>query len=263
MRSTYYYFIELQFLGFRYSGWQKQPHQKTIEGMLVKTLKFILPDRKFKILGTSRTDAKVSAMEAAFELYLKDEPLEDLSEFINIFNINLPPDIKVVRIKKVNKNFNIINDCLEKEYIYLFSHGTKNHPFSAPFITGVQEELDLELMKEAASLYVGTHSFKAYTTKDSLKKQLTRLVYSCEIVHNDILQANFFPEKSYALIIKATGFLRYQVRMIMAALIGVGKHELTLEDIKESLKEDTTQVFTSIAPGSGLMLRSLSFEEEL
>ncbi|MGI9547127.1 MAG: tRNA pseudouridine(38-40) synthase TruA [Flavobacteriaceae bacterium] len=263
MRSTYYYLFKIQFLGFRYSGWQIQQDHKTVEGMLVKTLKFIMPDREFKIMGAGRTDAKVSGLEAAFELFLKETPLENLSEFKKTLNSNLPADIKIINIVKVNKKFNIIKDSILKEYVYLFSSGSKNHPFSAPFIAAVQESLDIELMNTGASLFVGSHSFRAYTTKDSINRQLTRNVHSCKIIQNDFLLANFFPEKSYALIIKADGFLRYQVRMIMAALIDLGKHELTLEDIRDSLRPDTTRVFKSIAPGSGLMLRSLSFRDDL
>ena len=40
--QRFYYLVKLQFLGFRFSGWQKQPGQKTVEQMLQKTLKFIL-----------------------------------------------------------------------------------------------------------------------------------------------------------------------------------------------------------------------------
>lgn len=262
MRSTYFYLVKLQFLGFRYSGWQKQPHQKTIESMLVKTLKYILPKREFKILGAGRTDAKVSAMDAAFELYLNNEPIEDLKHFIEVFNYNLPPDIKIINCHEVDKRFNIIKNCIEKEYTYLFSHGTKNHPFSAPFITGIQEELDIELMTKGASLFIGTHSFKVYTTSDSTKKRFERTIDTCKIVPNDLLKANFFPDMSYALIIKSKGFLRYQVRMIMGALIQLGKHELSLEQIRSSLQTNTSIVLTSVAPASGLMLHSLSFSAE-
>ena len=57
--------------------------------------------------------------------------------------------------------------------------------------------------------------------------------------------------------------MRYQVRMIMGALIQVGKGELQLSDIKASLIENTKIKMTSVAPGSGLMLYSLSFNDEL
>lgn len=261
MEFSHYYLVRVQYLGFRFSGWQKQPGQKTIESMLLKTLKFVLPDRELKILGASRTDAKVSALDGAFEIFLNGEPIDDLDEFIESFNYNLPSDIKVISIDKINNKFNIIKDAAYKEYIYLFSSGTKNHPFSAPFIVGITETLDIELMKEGAQLFVGTHNFKVYTTKSAGGGSLLRQVDKCEIVENDIFKANFFPEKSYALRISSKGFLRYQVRMIMGALILLGKHELTMDDLRASLEADSSFQLGYVAPGSGLMLSSLRFDE--
>ena len=258
----HHYLFIIQFLGFRYSGWQKQPGHKTIEAMLHKTLEFVLPGRRFKVLGAGRTDAKVSALAAAFELFLDGTPLQDPSQFLQIFNSNLPADIKALKIIEVNEKFNIINDCLEKEYIYLFSSGKKNHPFSAPYLTAVQEELDIDLMKKGASLFVGEHNFKAYTTRDKTKSQFQRSVRSCEIVENDLLKASFFPDESYMLVIKSSGFLRYQVRMIMAVLFKLGKNQIDLEEIKASLKPDYDKLLTDVAPGSGLILRSLNFSIE-
>ncbi len=259
-KERYYYLIELQFLGFRYSGWQKQPGQKTIESMLLKTLKFVLPERKFKILGAGRTDAKVSALHAAFELFLDDAPLNDLIEFEALFNRNLPPDIRITSISSVDKDFNVIQHSKEKEYVYLFSYGQKNHPFSAPFIANIQDDLDLELMTKATGLFVGNHDFRNYTTRHQENTNSHRSIKSCVIQENTILKANFFPEKSYALHIVSEGFMRYQVRMIMGALILLGKGELSLNDIEESLKPETVFLLSYVAPGSGLLLNRLDFQ---
>ena len=110
MKATHHYLFIIQFLGFRYSGWQRQPGQKTVESMLYKTLEFVLPNRKIRILGAGRTDAKVSALEAAFELFLEGEALNNIPEFIAIMNTNLPADIKLLKCIEVNKKFNIIED---------------------------------------------------------------------------------------------------------------------------------------------------------
>lgn len=255
------YLIRILFLGFRYSGWQKQPNQKTVEGMILKTLKFILPDRKLKILGAGRTDAKVSALDGSFELFLEGYPIVDKESFKNLFNLNLPPDIKVVDIIDKNENFNIIKNVKLKEYVYLFSFGEKNHPFAAPFIANIQSDLNIDLMKRASGLFVGEHDFSAYTVKEGKDKDNIRSIHSCLISKNDILKANFFPKTSYALHIEGKGFMRYQVRMIMGALIQLGKGELELSDIETSLRPDSTVEFTYIAPGSGLLLHKLDFEK--
>lgn len=259
-RRRFYYLIQIQYLGFRYSGWQKQPGQKTIEGMLSKTLNFILPHRKFKVLGAGRTDAKVSALDAAFELFMEDDPILDPKEFISEFNNNLPPDIKVVEFSEVDKKFNVIQHTKVKEYVYLFSFGQKNHPFCAPYLANIIEELDIDLMKKASQLFLGTHNFKAYTVKPRENAQFTRTIIRCELKENTILKANFFPKTSYALHVEAEGFMRYQIRMMMGALIQLGRGELGIPDIARSLKENTEIRINYVAPSSGLLLNRLEFK---
>jgi len=258
-RNTYCYLIELQYLGFRYSGWQKQPGFKTIEGMLGKTLKFLLPNHKFKLLGAGRTDAKVSASQAYCELFLEHHKLDDLEQFRIDFNSNLPQDIKVLTIKQVSNEFNIIQHPKEKEYIYLFSHGQKNHPFCAPFMANIVAELDISAMMNAAGLFQGTHNFKSYTVRHRENAQFVRAISSCELMENTLLTANFFPKETYMLRIVGSGFIRYQIRMIMGALISLGKGEITTDTIKDSLRKDSSVNLSFVAPGSGLQLNHISF----
>ena len=106
-------------MGYRFHGWQKQPNTKTVHLMIDKTLRYILKNQSFKTLAASRTDAKVSAQEAAFELFLKDEPIKDLSIFLEEFNTNLPQDIRALSIEEVSSDFNIIQDSKYKEYHYV------------------------------------------------------------------------------------------------------------------------------------------------
>ncbi|MDX1327606.1 MAG: tRNA pseudouridine synthase A, partial [Arenibacter sp.] len=179
--KRFYYLIRIQYLGFRFSGWQKQPQLKTVEGMLTKTLKFILPDTKFKILGAGRTDAKVSALDMAFELFLYDAPINNEEDFIKDFNRNLPSDIRVVALKEVDKEFNIIKDGTHKEYVYLFSFGDKNHPYCAPYLTNIIDDLDIELMKKCAEMFIGTHDFSAFTARLQPHTKVVRTIDSCVI----------------------------------------------------------------------------------
>lgn len=258
-QQRFYYLITIQYLGFRFSGWQKQPGQKTIEGMITKTLKFIMPNVQFKILGAGRTDSKVSALDAAFELFLDGAPIEDLDSFLALFNKNLPSDIRAMAIKPVDEGFNIIKDPKMKEYVYLFSFGEKNHPFSAAFITNIQEDLDLDTMITATGYFIGSHDFTSYTVKSQKNSHKLRTITICEIRENTFLKANFFPEKSYALHIKGKGFMRYQIRMIMGALFQLGKGELSLVDIENSLTSQGSVPMTTVAPGSGLLLKSIDF----
>jgi len=223
-------------------------------------MKFVLPDRQTKILGSSRTDAMVSANDAAFELFLYDEPLEDLPAFMSLFNKNLPPDILATSIREVDNLFNIIQNPKLKEYLYLFSFGEKNHPFCAPLMATIQGDLNIDLMKAGAKLFEGSCNFKNYCVAPSENTVFERIIIKSEITENQVYTANFFPKTSYVFRVEGAGFLRNQIRLMMGALIQLGKGELQLTDIEESLNPENTRVINCIAPASGLILNRIDFE---
>lgn len=253
MSFKYNYLVYIQFLGFRFHGWQKQSDVKTVHEMVDKTLSFVFKHQNFKTLGSGRTDSKVSASSYVFQLFI-DEKIDQSSFMVN-FNSNLPPDIKGVFIEEISSDFNLIQHPKIKEYLYLFSFGTKNHPFAAPYIIGVEEDLNIALMKQGAKLFEGEHFFHKYCTEPSANTIFKRTINCCEIVENDIYIANFFPEQSYCLRVKGNGFLRYQIRLMMGVLFKLGKGELDLEFIEQSLLEDNDRKpLRTIAPSSGLQL---------
>ena len=259
MQTRFYYLLKIQYLGYRLHGWQKQPNLKTVEGLIKKTLKFVLPDTKFKILGAGRTDAMVSAQDAAFELFVDHCPLEDQEVFLKEFNLNLPPDIRATEITEVDAGFNIIQHAKEKEYIYLFAYGEKSHPFCAPLLSTFLGPLDIELMKVGAKLFEGRHNFRNYCTKPTPQTQVERVLDLCEITENKEISASFFPEETYLLKVRSAGFLRNQIRLMMGTLVQLGRREISLKDIEESLQPENEVLIDFIAPGSGLMVNRIDF----
>lgn len=257
--KKYYYVIHIQYLGYRFHGWQKQPNVKTIHLMIDRTLKFILEGQYFKTMGAGRTDAMVSSENTAFELFLHHEILNK-EAFLDVFNQNLPQDIRATSIREVSKAFNIIHDSKEKEYWYLFSHGQKNHPFCAPIMTTILDQLDLKLMKEGALLFEGTHNFKSYCYKPSSEGLFTRTLTLSKIEDNNDYHANFFPKHSYIFKVKGKGFGRNQIRLMMGMLIKLGKKEISLDDIRNSLKPNNYYHLDYIAPASGLILKNNIFD---
>jgi len=253
-----YYLIQIQYLGFRYHGWLKQPGLKTVEFMVKKTLAFILGQGEFKILGTSRTDSKVSANHSAFELFT-NTPL-DTEPFLMELNLNLPNDIRALKITAVDEAFNIINTPKTKEYLYLFSFGEKPHPFSAPLISSFQEHLDIDTMKRGAKLFLGLHDFRRYCTKPKPGTQFQREILVSQIEENRAFSASFFPEQSYAYRIQSKGFMRNQVRLIMGQLLSLGRGEISCKDIQDTLTRKNSGPLRHIAPSSGLILNKIQFE---
>lgn len=257
---TNFYLIHIQYQGFRYHGWLKQPGVKTVEGMVEKTIEFVLGHREFKILGASRTDAMVSASHSAFELFTNSSL--DTGSFLEAFNRNLPNDIRALKLEKVDKEFNIIQSPRIKEYHYLFAFGEKHHPFCAPFMGLFHEELDIEQMEQGALLFQGTHDFRQYCTRPGPGTRFQRRIIESRIEPNTLFTASFFPAKTYLYRVSSRGFMRNQVRLMMGQLLGLGRGELDLETIKRSLKGEDLCPLRGIAPPSGLSLNKIDFQTD-
>ncbi|MDO5971073.1 tRNA pseudouridine(38-40) synthase TruA [Flavivirga aquimarina] len=257
--KKYFYVFTIQYLGYRFHGWQKQPNVKTLHLMVDRTLNFILEGKRFKSLSSGRTDAMVSAENAAFELFLF-EPIEDKNAFLELFNHNLPQDIRATSIREVDAAFNIINHSKIKEYLYLFTYGEKCHPFCAPIMTTILDDLDIDTMKLGAKLFEGEHYFKSYCYKPTENGIYDREILLCELVKNTIYSANYFPKNTYLLRVKGKGFMRNQIRLMMGTLIDLGKGKLSIEDIKNSLLPSSNTRMEYIAPASGLILNNIQFE---
>ena len=189
-----FHLIRIEFLGFRYHGWQKQSDFRSIQGMVDKTLEFIFQHKNFKTHGCGRTDAKVSADDFAFELFTLKEFNLNPKILLNELNKNLPSDIRVKNITEVNSEFNIIQNSSVKEYHYYFSSGKKSHPFNAPFIRDFGAYLNIEKMKEAAGCFIGKHNFKRFASKPTKNAVFKRIILKSEIVANQKITANFTPD---------------------------------------------------------------------
>ena len=256
------YLIEIQFLGFRFHGWQAQADHKTVQETILKILQKIFPDKTPKIHGSSRTDSMVSAEHYLFKLTLDAElrTIMNFSDFEILFNDLLPSDIKCLRVREMDSRFNIIQSPKLKEYHYYFSYGDeKPHPFCAPILTHIKRNLDLDLMKKGAATFIGTHQFNSYCYRPSQNKILEKTIVQCSIENNTVYTANFFPENSFYIKVIGHSFVRHQIRLMAGTLFRLGLGEICLEDIHESLKGKSFNCIGFLAPASGLVLHKIDF----
>lgn len=255
----YTYLFYIQYLGLRYSGWQRQKGVKTIQGSIERGIRYVLGHEDFTILGASRTDAGVSCHRGAFELFLK-HPLE-LADFIYNLNTNLPSDIRVLEGEPVPVNFNIIQDVRWKEYRYQFAFGEKFHSFSAATIAYFPGSYDVELMKEGAKSFMGTHDFRSYCSLEKVTDNYVRTVFESSLESHPLARMAEIPENCFVFKVKGNGFLRYQIRIMVAAIKDLGSGKLSLNDIQKALFKPTPKPIAMTAPSNGLILWDLAFNK--
>jgi len=254
------YLLFIQYLGFRYHGFQKQTNAKTVQEMLDRTLNYVLEERKFKTFSSSRTDTMVSANKMS--ILLTTHGKVDSVKLLKSLNYNLPPDIKALSLEPQNDKINIIGDVREKTYHYYFCYGEKMNPLAAPYMTNIMQELDIPLMIDGINSFKGEKNFKHFCYKGNEDKVYIRELSDIQLIKNESLRASFFPKESYVLIVKGKGFLRHQIRLMMGALFNLGMHKVTIDELDACLKNNYEgKTISFLAPASGLILEDLVFEK--
>ena len=256
-KKTFTYLFFVQYLGLRYAGWQKQKEKKTIQGSLEKAFRHTFGHEDFSLLGAGRTDAGVSANQAAFELFLPHEI--KVTDICDEVNNNLPSDIRLIRAQGVDKKFNIIKSVLWKEYQYHMAFGEKFHPFAAGNLVHFKEEANIPLMKEGASLFLGRHDFKCFCSPDNISNDYVREIQISEIIPHAQAGQGLIPENALTFRVRGKGFLKYQVRIMAGALVDLGAGRLNLDDLKNALLSEEKKAISGKASAHGLVLEEVFF----
>lgn len=256
-----FYQLRLEYFGTHYFGWQIQKNEKTIQGELDKAITRAFPKSLFKTLGASRTDRGVHALDQLCKLSIDCHVPE--KNLLKAINDQLPEDILIKNVSQTSKEFHPIYSVEKKTYLYLFSSGI----FSSGIYENLysyweQNDLDIEKMNEAANLFVGEHDFVNFYTLGSDVSTTKRKIYSSGIMR---LKENEFPIKFsseiYALKITGNGFLKQMIRLIMGALVEVGKGNIELMEIEQSLKEKLPRKLSKVLDPRGLYLQNIKLKD--
>lgn len=242
------YFIELQYDGAAYYGWQRQPDAVTVQGVIEQKLS-MLRRTPTEIVGAGRTDTGVNASfyVAHFDT---ESPLESPDQLCYKLNKVLPADIAIRRIYEVEPTLHARFDAREREYTYfLTSHKSPFRRYSAWHYA---VELDVERMNEAAARLLEYDDFTSFAKLNSNNK--TNI---CHISH-----ARWSVEEDGTLrfTIRADRFLRNMVRAIVGTLVDVGRGRYTVEQFEDIVRSRDLSRSSAGAEACGLFLSNVSYK---
>ncbi len=212
----------LSFVGTNFHGWQVQPNLRTVQGVLSDALGTLFGE-KIKLIGCCRTDAGVHAKEyiANFKSS-KTFPLENLLKALNAV---LPEDVGVKKVWFEDLSFNARYSVSGKLYVYRVFPSHTRDPFLEPFLWRIPYNLNKEIMKKGAELFLGNHNFLGFAKLEEEDNPFVELE-ECSVEEVDGI---------IEIRVRARRFLRYMVRRIAGCLIYLGMGKLTISDIKEFL----------------------------
>ena len=244
------YLITISYDGTEFSGYQKQPRERTVQGELEKALKEISGGKKIDVHASGRTDAGVHAM--AQRIHFDLEVNITCEKLCKALNSLLPKDIFVRRVEEVPNEFHARFSAIGKEYIYKLNMGEYN-PLERNYVYQHNEKLDVVEMERAMKYLEGTHNFKSFTKTDEEKDDYVRTISQTSLIRDskDINKITF--------VFVGTGFLRYMVRNMVGTLIMVGQGKLRSEEIIDILRKENRTVAGKTARPEGLYLKNVFY----
>ncbi len=234
--------------GTRYRGWQNQNNvTNTIQHKMEMVLSDILHEPT-SLQASGRTDAGVHAHMQVANFHSSQDLETD--KILSQLRHQLPQDIGALILEKVPDDFHARLNCAGKTYRYYLWNSEDPCVFQRRYRTVLTEPLDLVAMQKAATLFLGTHDFSAFTSSRNKKHSSVRTIREITI-----------RKESPEIIMEysADGFLYNMVRILTGSLIEVGLGEKTKEDLIDALESGIRADAGFTAPPQGLFLWNVEY----
>ncbi|MGI6718352.1 MAG: tRNA pseudouridine(38-40) synthase TruA [Bacteroidales bacterium] len=249
-------FLQLQYNGSNYHGWQIQPNSNSVQQEIEKGLSLLL-QKKISVIGCGRTDTGVHASKyfLHFDLdedkdnVIKENIYNNTQNFLYKLNGILPEDIKIEKIlEPVNEDIHARFSALSRTYNYRIIN--QKDPFLYTTSYKLQANLDLELMNKASKILYDYSDFSSFAKTGSDNN--TNL---CKISHANWEKQNHIITFS----ITADRFLRGMVRAICGTIINVGREKITLDEFKQIIESKNRSNAGMSVPPQGLTLVDVDY----
>lgn len=211
--------------GRPHSGWQHVGDGRSVqEHVEVAVARVLKSPRLVRLHASGRTDAGVHALAQIAHF---DIPLDwrmETQAWMRALNCQLPPSIRVLAADEVDPRFHARRHATGKHYRYRLYNGVLLHPLDHGVVWHWPWPLDLVAMRAAVPEFLGVRDFSAFaayrhdgTDSDPGSGRNIREIWRFDITRDgDYLTMD----------IEGKGFLYKMVRLMVGALIHVGKGSL-------------------------------------
>lgn len=233
----------VEYDGLNYGGFQRQINTETIQDVLQKAvIDFLKEDNPLTF--TSRTDAKVSALEQIISFTTNSTiPLKGIVHGINSL---LPKDIVIKDIIEIPKDKDIRSLVEKKTYIYKVLNSNMRSALHYGKTWRVIEKLDIALLNEACKVFIGKHDFSSFVAKNNDATSYEREIYSFDVMKKD--------DDLIEFRITGKSFLRHMIRIMVGTLVELGVNKIEREEFDAILNKKDRNEAGATAPGQGLTL---------
>jgi tRNA pseudouridine38-40 synthase len=246
--------LVLHYDGAGFSGWQRQPATRTVQGVLESALERLC-NAPVSALGAGRTDAGVHARGQAVGVRV---PLKwEAAELRRALNAVLPADLWVASAVEMSDAFHARYSATGRRYSYHV--GTDREamsPFRRRWEWALEEPLARDALAHCAHLLLGTHRFLAFAIQGTAPS---------EDDHRCTVAEAAWIERPLGLVfeIEANRFLHHMVRFLVGTMIEIARGRRPVSDFAMLLEADDNRRTSAPAPPHALFLEVVRYPRDL
>ena len=242
--------LGIEYEGWNYAGFQRQPNHKTVQGELERALSEIA-DEKIELQCAGRTDAGLNATGQVVHFDVTKDR-SDRSWVLGT-NTKLPADIAVTWSRHVDEEFHARFSARARRYRYILQNTLHRAGILSNGVSVYHGDYDIDRMHQAAQLLIGENDFASFKAADDQSRTSMRCVHFIEV-------------KRYGPFIvfdiAANAFLNHMVRNIVGSLLPVGSGAKSIEWFEEAfLAKDRSKAGPTALP-NGLYLIDVTYPLE-
>jgi tRNA pseudouridine38-40 synthase len=246
--------LVLHYDGAGFSGWQRQPATRTVQGVLESALERLC-NAPVGALGAGRTDAGVHARGQAVGVRV---PLKwKAAELRRALNAVLPADMWVASAVEMCDAFHARYSATARRYSYHVGVDREAmSPFRRRWEWAIDEPLSRDALAHCAHALLGTHRFLAFAVQGTAPADDD---HRCTIIDAA------WRECASELVFEIEGnrFLHHMVRFLVGTMIDIARDRRPAADFAMLLEAEDNRRTSAPAPPHALFLEVVRYPRDL
>ena len=245
--------LVLHYDGSGFSGWQRQPEQRTVQGVMEAALERLC-GTPIGVLGAGRTDAGVHARGQAAGVRVPER--WSPAELRRALNAVLPGDVWVAAAHEMRADFHARYSAVARRYrYYVGTDEEAESPFRRRFEFAVRRPLDRGALDAAARQLVGDHSFRAFAVLGTAPPDDD---HRCDV------RTTRWADRPGGVVfeIEANRFLHHMVRFLVGTMLDIATVRRSPNDLRTLLTAGDNREVSAPAPAHALFLEEVRYPPE-
>jgi tRNA pseudouridine38-40 synthase len=246
--------LVLHYDGSRFSGWQRQPGERTVQGDLEAAVSKLC-GAPITVMGAGRTDAGVHARGQAAGVRVPDK--WSALALRRSMNAILPDDVWIAAAFEMREDFHPRYSAVSRSYsYYVGTDDFASSPFRRTTELVWKKPLELKRLAAAASAIEGEHCFRAFAVKGTAPEKDD---------HRCTVSRAAWRERDGGLVfeIRSDRFLHHMVRFLVGTMLELGEWRREPDAIAELLAQEDNSKVAQPAPPHGLFLERVEYPKDL